>query len=331
MGARGPLGLSRAGFAMALRANKLEPFATSFKDRRDQEIGVALTGGLGSHLFGFQRMVALAAPALAETAHTAPAEAIPTADAPWPVVLCLPEPGRADDSKRFAEDFISELERASGVVIDHARSSLVRHGHAGFAHAIQAAIALLKDGAALVCVGGVDSYYHPQVLTELDTGFRVHAIGADDGFIPSEAAAFLLIRPASRKGNTLGRILTAEVGEEVTATNEEVPNQAAAMTSLLRKTREACEVDWAITDINGERHRHREWSKARQRTAAPDAQDQFWVTQTGDVGAATGALFATVALTLCELGCSPFDRAMVAMHSDGTARGVVTVEGVEHV
>ena len=62
VGARGPLGLSGLQVAMSVRAGKLEPRSIRQRDKRDREIGIALTGGLGETLYGFHRFVALATP-----------------------------------------------------------------------------------------------------------------------------------------------------------------------------------------------------------------------------------------------------------------------------
>lgn len=329
LGARGPLGLSSTQVAMCLRARKLEPRSVKILDRRGQEIGIALTGGLGERLFGYQRMVSLAAPALCEAVGGLSAEHAPSEQRPLPLILCLPEPGRPDDSVSFAERLLDDLGSRSGVPLDPERSAIVRQGQAGFAKAIQDAKPLLDGGAPVVCVGGVDSYYHPEVLRWLDEGYRLHAIGADDGFIPSEAAAFVMLARLPASGTRCGRIVAAETAAEFAAASEHEANLGAAMTELLERVQQGlgATLNWAISDINGERHRYREWSRAQQRALPPGCEDTHWVWDTGDVGAATGALFTTIALRLCELGCAPAPRALIALHSEGVERGVVVLQG----
>jgi 3-oxoacyl-[acyl-carrier-protein] synthase-1 len=329
LGARGPLGLSSTQVAMCLRARKLEPRSVKIRDRRDQEIGIALTGGLGERLFGYQRMVSLGAPALVEAVSGLSAALAPSAARPLPVILCLPEPGRPDDGARFAEQLLDDLGGRSGVPLDRERSALVRHGQAGFATAIQAAKALLDGGASVVGVGGIDSYYHPEVLRWLDQSYRLHAIGAEEGFIPSEAAAFVMLARNAPSAPRRGEILAAETAAELTAGSDDEPNLAEAMTELLARVQGqlGASVSWSVSDINGERHRYREWSRARERALPRECVDLHWVWDTGDVGAATGALFATIALRLCELGCAPAQRALVALHSEGVERAVVVLQG----
>ncbi|HHH11351.1 MAG TPA: hypothetical protein ENK23_04680, partial [Sorangium sp.] len=215
VGARGPLGLSALQVTMCLRARKLEPRSTAFFDRRGQEIGMALSAGLGEKAYGFSRMLGLAAPALAEAAAALPEVFVASEQQPLPTIVCLPEEGRADDAPPLAERFVQSLATRSGVRLDLPRSSLVRLGQAGFGYALQRARDMLDSGVHAVCVGGVDSYYHPQVLKQLDAEYRLHAMGADAGFIPSEAAAFLVLARAKKSAARLGTIVDVEVAEEL--------------------------------------------------------------------------------------------------------------------
>lgn len=329
VGARSPLGLSSTQVTLCVRARKLEPRSVAFLDRRGQEIGIALTGGLGERLFGYHRMVSLAAPALSEALSGVPDDLAPTNEQPLPVLLCAPEKGRPDDDKRFEADIIGELAEKSGAPIDVARSTVVREGQAGFARALGLAKTLLDQRVPLVCVGGVDSYYHPGVLRWLDEGYRLHAIGADSGFIPSEAAAFLILARLPPSAPRLGRFLHAETGREASATSDEQPNLAEAMTVMLESTEAQLgrRFEWTISDYNGERHRLREWERARGRIVRSDSIDSHWVWDTGDVGAASGALFSTIALSMCDLGCAHSTSALLALHSEGGERGLVAVEG----
>jgi 3-oxoacyl-[acyl-carrier-protein] synthase-1 len=316
---------------MCVRARKLEPRSVKVKDRRGQEIGIALTGGLGERLYGYHRCVALAAPALAEAASGLPDELVPTEERPLPLVIAAPETKRPDDSKLFETQLLRDLAEQSDVALDVEASTVVRHGQAGFAHALQTAKSLLDERRPAVCVGGVDTYYHPHVLKWLDAGYRLHAVGADSGFVPSEGASFLVLSRLPKSAERLGRILDVEVGEEKTAASEDEPNIGEAMTVLLESVQErlGVKVPWTITDYNGERHRYREWELARGRTVDREAIDTHWVWETGDVGAASGPLFTTIALLLCRLGCAPARQALLALHAEAGERGVVVFEGAE--
>lgn len=327
MGARGPLGLSSMQMATSVRARRFEPRSVALRDRHGHEIGLALAGGHGEHLTGFERLVALAAPPLVEAHLEAGLDPRRT---DVPVVLCLPEPGRPDDDPRFDDAILDELVQESGRNLDLARSSVVRLGHAGFAEAVRRARGLLDGGVEHVVVGGVDSYYHTGVLRWLDAAYRLYGIDSENGFIPSEAAAFLVLsRGAGERGSKgrLGRVLGAELGDEPCARDEALPNTGEIMTSLVLR---ALELGGApglvLTDENAEAHRQLEWERVTVRLLSKIPRET-WVWHTGDVGAATGALFSTIYGRLSAFGARADGRALLALHSDLGARGVVVLEG----
>jgi 3-oxoacyl-[acyl-carrier-protein] synthase-1 len=325
-GARGPLGFSSLQVAMAVRAQRLEPKSIPWRDRHGHEIGIALTGGLGSSSHGLARMVALAAPALAEAIAGITGELAVTDARPIPLVVCLPEPGRPDDEPAF-EAVVAMIAERSGVAVDRERSAVVRRGQAGFAFAIEMAKLLLDAGAARVAVGGVDSYYHPGVLQWLDRGYRLHTLNAEDGFIPSEGASFLVL---TRGGATrLAQIVDVATGTEAAAlAGDDQPNNGDTMTALLAalQRRAGAPLEWAITDFNGERHRYNEWSKASLRALPRNISHSKWVWDLGDVGAASGAMYTTIAITLCRMGAAPSTRAVMALHSEGPDRGALLID-----
>lgn len=318
LGARCPLGLNSLQVAMCVRAKKHEPRSCQFVDKRDQPIGVCLTGGLPGHLVGFERMLQLAAPALTEA--TAGLEH----DVPPPLFLALPEPGRPDDSAGFGERFVEALAAQSGFAIDHTSSQVVRCGHAGVAYALEAGAALLHQGAETVIVGGVDSYYHPGVLAWLDDAYRLHALNVQDGFTPSEGAAFFVLRRSAKE--SLGQVRRVATAKE-NGPEAETPNIGAAMTQLLSRFTSGGEpFKWVMTDNNGERHRAREWAMVSVRGGiANDAEHHRPVSELGDVGAATGALFLAIACRHWDAGCAPAQRVLLALHSEGGERGAIEI------
>lgn len=155
------------------------------------------------------------------------------------------------------EEIVQILSESSGVAVDGSRSRTFRAGHAGTAMALVAALDELNKGAPAVIVGAVDSYHHPEVLAWLDAECRLHALDAENGFVPGEGAGFLLLTPRLAK-NTKGKDALAretrearaareareareapvllrrvEVGVEETVLNDEA-NVGKAMTGILR-------------------------------------------------------------------------------------------------
>ena len=324
LGARGPVGLSSLQVAAFVRARKFESRGIAQKNRHGHEIGIGLTGGLGEHLAGFGRLLGLAAPALSEAVDDA---GLSGGSEGLPVVVCLSEPGRPDDDVRYGDAFTDALGERTGIVLDRVRSRVMRRGHAGLAGAVLYAKQVLDGGAPAVVVGGVDSYYHAGVLRWLDGQFRLHGLDAEDGFIPSEAAAFLVLARGGRpNGRSYGRVLAAEVADEPGARSEDLPNIGEAMTGLVSRALALTgPVPWVITDENSEDHRQAEWEKVSLRLLH-GVERTTWVWDTGEVGAASGPLFSVVMLKLAELGCAVASKALVALHADGGERGVLVLE-----
>jgi 3-oxoacyl-[acyl-carrier-protein] synthase-1 len=313
-GARSPLGLSAAQVALCWRAQKKEPRATRFRDRLGGEMGACHARALPDTVHGYDRLLRLASPALAE----ALPEALPE---PVPLVLALPEPGRADDDARFTDGFVRDLAARAKRRVDVAASLSVRAGHAGGALAFEAAAAMLArpGGPSLVAVGGVDGYFHPEVLADLDAELRLHG-SADDGFIPSEGAAFLLLARRRRPEQpALGAL------RQVRCAVEEEPHLASALTALLHTMREGGPVRWVISDLNGESHRARAFQLAEARALDDDVRHDELPDEMGDLGAATGPMAVAVACAFFEAGCAPEGEVVVVLSSEGPERGALRV------
>lgn len=319
-----PIGCSALQTAMCARTSAFEPRTVAMRDKRDQEIGLCLVGGLGAHTHGYERMVALGAAALTEIAQASDGE-------PTPLVVAVPEAGRPDDDERFQTRFTRELASRAGLSVDKARAVVVRADRAGVGQAVTKALDWLEGGAPRVVVGGVDSYFHPEVLRWLDEAHRLQALGAEDGFIPGEAAAFFVLERGPRARGP--RILHALVGHDPSAKREPPagapPDIAQTMTQLLRQIAdEVGEAQWVLHDINGERHRLRWWALASARETVDGVAETLAIPRVmGDVGAATGAVAVAIAHSLWAAGIAPHPRCLVALHGEDGERGALCIEG----
>jgi 3-oxoacyl-[acyl-carrier-protein] synthase-1 len=341
-GAKSPLGLTLLEVAMCVRAAKVTPRSTTFTDKRHNLIGDVRCPSLSDDLHGYPRLLALAVPALKEAAAGVPG--------PYPLILALPEVGRADDDPRLGGEILAELARLSELPIDLPRSLVVRAGHAGGGMAIEAALLRLRGTGAgerppAVLVGGVDSHHHPGVLFALDEECRLHSIATEDGLVPSEGAAFLALAlpegpaaPGDRKERrlppSLGSIVAIGSAMEETFGTEE-PNLGVAMTRLVRSVASATgepPIAWVLSDVNGEQHRNREWSRVsiRNNDWLPETTlHQMLVEEMGDSGAASGPLLAAIACTFFRTGAAPATRVMIALHSEGAERAAFVLDTAE--
>ena len=263
-------------------------------------------------------MLALAAPALRQT-HAQ----LEGADVELPVLVVLPEPGRADDDERFNTTFVADLAHAARVPIDLAASQVVRRGHAGVGWALQLARRRIEKKGGTVLVGGVDTYYHPEVLAQLDAEFRLHARGAEEGIVPGEAAAFAAVC-VSAKTRVLARIVDVQVDEEETVGSEQ-PNLGRAVTRVVRDAG-AAGTRWVLSDLTRERHRLRESLMIGLRADLTRAVESRLPAELGDVGAASGPVALSLAACHWSAGCAPAQRALVVLSSDGPERAAITLE-----
>lgn len=321
LGARGPLGLSTLQLTLGVRAHKKEPRSLRQRDRFGQEIGICFVGGLHPSLHGRRRLEALAAPALTEAVMDARARTEVADDYAIPIVLALPSPGRPDDEDELGDKLIAGIREHSGLAIDVGRSMVVRRDQPGFAHALLLGAEILAGGAPLVAVGGVDSYFHPEVLTWLDSTYRLASLKAVKGFIPGEGAAFIVL---GRSKNKLASLTRVDIAEEKSDLDEDEPNIGLALTALLAQASERLgDHGWVINDCNGERHRRTEFDLAGLRTLVYDTHVDSWVDDLGDVGAASGALFSAIAIKLWQLECGHAKNAVITLASELGDRGLV--------
>jgi 3-oxoacyl-[acyl-carrier-protein] synthase-1 len=332
VGAASPVGFDARQTAFALRAKKLLPRPSEIRDKHGAAFGTARLLGLPDDVFGVDRMLAAAARALREASRDAALDP----SKPLRVFLAMPERSRplpkADAEASVPTVFLQRLERLSGVRIDGPGSEMLRLGHAGFAAALDRAASSLGSGP--IAVGGVDTYYHPETLAWLDRELRVVSEEVHNGFVPSEGAAFLVFAKERSDKRPIARATHAMAGIEQLP--EGAPRIAAVMTELVRGAVNGMRqkpVPWVLTDLNGERHRTKEWSFVTIRNnevlVGGKTREEHFGQMLGDAGAATGAIAAAYAAVAFRTGFAPADEALIALHSDGDERGVVVLEAAQ--
>lgn len=335
-GTRAAVGLSALQVAMSVRARKLEPRTLEhLKDSDGNEIGMAICAGISLTTSPFQRLVGMSVPAMldATRAYLAEHEA-QQKPVSIPLILAAPEESRPYNGAHIEEQLIGVLAERSKVPIDVDASQLVRCGHAAGAFALSAAIELLqKGGREAVLVGGVDTYCHDATLQKLDADYRLQTQSSFDGFIPGEAAGFVLLTQGAAGSHP--ELVGAWTGIEPAGTSEEVDdddpvNIAETMTELVDAAVAegafgGAGIPWVITDINGERHRVREWSliQVRRQITSDNCVLERLPQGVGDVGAASALVALNNACALWRARCAPANRVMIAVHAEGVERGLV--------
>lgn len=312
-GARTPLGFNCRSSAAAVRAGisaiaehpfMIDRFGLPMKVTRDVELDPVWPCA--------KRIAALAEAAAREAlAARVPSSALA-------VVLNLGEarPGLPEGtSAEVAEYLRNALELDSPV--RHAMS-----GHAGGILAMQAAERLLDAGRAeVVLVGGAESYLAADTLEWLDETERLHSENNIYGFCPGEGAAFVLL--AKRGQDALIEIAATGSGREANLIGTQDICLGEGLGAAFAALGDS-PVDRILCDMNGERYRGNEYGFAvlRARALFRDAADfeapaDCW----GDLGAASGPLFACLTIEAEARGYAKGPRTLIWASSQGGQRG----------
>jgi 3-oxoacyl-[acyl-carrier-protein] synthase I len=340
VGARAHNGFSALQVAMSCRAGLMDPQESHMIDRHGEPMAMCRLMTLGDRVQGMPRFVALAAPALAEALEPWREAQVARRVPGQPLSLCLalPHRTRAGIEPLLATRIIGALAQTAAVAIDTRASSVVSGCRGGGVGAFERALEVLRGGAPAVVVGGVDSYFDPDILEQLDEHRRLHGLETENGFVPGEGAAFVLLGRSSvvgglhRFARVLGAVTVAEP-RPWSPTGEGEPCLALGMTSAIERVVALAGtpergIGWLLTDVANERHRVDEWVYASLRNDVAferEAVHEQPLLETGDVGAASAAMLAVLACVRWQTRSAPAARALVATHSDGPERGALVL------
>ena len=264
----------------------------------------AVAGQLAPDLTGVARLLALAAPALDEAC--APLDGAPASYRRVPLFLAVPEP-RPGFSTADIQEIEHALGRARRALVAFSPVVVVPNGHAAGLLALKMALEHMQSRAADVCmIGGVESYFNRQTIDWLEGWRQLASENCRSGFVPGEGAGFCLLA-SSRAAQVIGcpavtTIMTVSTGHEENRIKTAGPclgeGLSEAIGSVLASLPETAPVDDVICDLNGERYRGEEWGFASLRLSRRIADPTSYQSPAdcwGDVGAASGPLFAMLA------------------------------------
>jgi 3-oxoacyl-[acyl-carrier-protein] synthase-1 len=336
-GARTPLGLRAGPAAAAVRAgiSRLgeHPFMI---DRAGEPMPGALDSRLDPALIGPERLLGLAETALREAC--APLAAISASRRQLPVYLGLSElrPGFTAEDARAVQFGLSRL---GGLPFQILEVLTFTEGHAAGLSALAAATTQIQTGTLDAClVGGVDSYFHPDTMDWLDENRQLAGSVSRSGFVPGEAAGFCLLMAEttrSRLGlSALGRVLAVALGRETKLIKTSDICLGIGLTAAVRDALSGLHfpnetINDVICDMNSERYRAEEWGFACLRLSLYFDNPTAYLSPAdcwGDIGAASGPLFAMLACQAAERGYAKGPRTMLWASSEGGLRGAAVLE-----
>jgi len=296
---------------------------------------------VASGLLGVERLLALGRPALQEA--LADAE-IDDADlTSTDLYVAGTERGPAPERSREAVVLPARLLGAVARQTAPAASRYFPSGSAGALLALQAGMARLERGECRYCVvGGVDSWLDPETLAAVDQARRLKTEEVQDGFVPGEAGAFVVIERASdaaRRGRVpYARCNDVYVGrEEHTIEKMDSVCTAQGLTECLRLVVERLRGSGrsarvALCDLNGESYRSTEWAYALTRTFAVNQDAAPAVVHPadciGDTGAASGAVLLALAARGIRRRRRDWDPVLIWCSSDKGTRAACSMESV---
>jgi 3-oxoacyl-[acyl-carrier-protein] synthase-1 len=307
-------------------------------DSAGQPVMCAFDGLLDPRLMGAARLLALAEPPLREACGLLSHAPMPYRRVPIYVGVPERRPGFGD---RDIEWIQHKLERLEDLPIQPTSVELIPQGHASGLAAFEMGLKQLRRGACEAClVGGVDSYMQPDTIEWLDDHRRLARAGARSSFSPGEGAGFCLLvgeRAARLLGwKSLARVHSIAVAHERRHLKTQQDGFGEGLTEAVRGAVDglslpAERINQVICDINGERYRSEEWGFTCLRLAAcfesPSAYRapaDCW----GDMGAASGPLFAILACQAAARGYAKGPRTLVWASSDSGLRAATVLETV---
>lgn len=327
--ARTAAGASAEQTATSIRANivrlREDPIYLTLPRDPEGERAPARTArvdGVDPALDGSDRLFALLEPVLGSLLESA--EPVRRAA----LLVALPAPDAVTDGWAL-DAFAPELARR--LAISFATVQASRAGHAGVHALLAEASALMARGAADRCViAAVDSYLTPARLALYDDAERVRSPRNADGFFPGEAAAAILVE-GERRGEARAaelHVVGLGAGSEPETVRGEKPSTGRGLADALRGAIGDGSPRWAVSDFNGETYRAYEWGLVQARLGdrlQALAAHSIPARNTGDVGAASGAVQIALAAAAFRRGWAPADEALLWAGSDGGERAAALV------
>lgn len=229
-----------------------------------------------------------------------------------PLYLALPDAN--PNCRPYAErGLVDQLAQQAQIELDFGASKSFAHGRAGGLYALAAALSELRAGREAVLVGGIDTPLDLTGLAKLDAERRLLGPDVKDGFVPGEAAAFLLLeRGSARATRGLTKVVAVGTAEDAGHRYSEAPalgeGLAHALDVAVAQLSAAPPIKTCFAGLNGESFGAKAWGVAHIRHHErfdPTLYFEHPADSFGDVGAAMGPLLMTLADEALRAGHRP--------------------------
>lgn len=250
------------------------------------------------------------------------------------ITLCVPGSPRPD----AAESLNVWRSAFDGVLKERGISARLRalvDAPASVAFALHEAYVSLEAGDEdATLIGGADSWLSLRALRWLEDQRRLKVDGRTEGLIPGEAAGFIVVESAERRVGAQGSLATLRaftVAREPGHYDSDKPCLATGYTAATRAALAALDARRPplvlLSDLNGESYKAKEWAAAEVRTLSHSPRLHIHPADCyGDVGSIAGVCQVAIAAVGFSRG-EWSGPALVIAGADGSARGVVVVDG----
>ena len=281
-----------------------------------------------NHLKRYTQLIKLATPALQEVMDSVPLKEPP------PIFLAMPE-SLPDCPPERQANFLEHLRIQSGANIDWPMNRLIATGRAGGLQALDVVFKYFAStGKDVALVGGVDTYQSHFLLGVLDNQDRILAEDIMDGFVPGEAAGFLMLvseRVVSKlPKKPLAAVYHPGLADEPGHRYSQEPYRGDGLANAFRLAIENANgqsIQTIYSSMNGEHFGAKELGVAQVRNNAAIAENvkiEHPADGFGDIGAACGPVLVALAALDLQKGWRQ-GPALVYGASEQQARSAVVV------
>jgi 3-oxoacyl-[acyl-carrier-protein] synthase-1 len=247
-----------------------------------------------------------------------------------PLLLCLAEADRPGRFDGLDATLIADVERMLGVKF-HPASAVLTEGRVGGAKAVVQARKLLDQGCAAVIVAGADTFLVASTLASYEEKGRLLTAENSNGFIPGEAAGAVLFVDAEKDPDADFVCLGVGFGQEKATIESEEPLRGDGLMQAFKAVfadsgKPLSELDYRITDANGEQYWFKEAALALDRCLRNRIElFDIWhpADCIGEVGAAIGPCIFAVADAAARKGYAAGRGPLCHFGSDGEDRAAL--------
>jgi 3-oxoacyl-[acyl-carrier-protein] synthase-1 len=249
-----------------------------------------------------------------------------------PLFLCVAEKDRPGRFNGLESEIMERVQSELNLRLNE-KSAVIPLGRIAGAVALDKTSKLFQQERIKYClIAGVDTFLSATTLSAYEEKDRLLTSKNSNGFIPGEAGAAVLIgAPHGETGESGVRCLGIGFGHEKATISSEEPLRAEglvqAITGALADSKlKMGDLDYRITDVNGEQYGFKETTLALTRILRQRKEEfDFWhpVDCIGEVGAAIVPSVLSIALAAARRGYSLGEKVLCHFGNDSGERAAV--------